>query len=206
VVLLVCLVLWASARGIGLEKKWGDAIGTAHSARLLSHADGTLAGPEKTEIHAFFAKHNRPIPAAEDESADAQSQQIRITRVKWLITVSRPEAGPSLLLKENITYGFWRNLRALKWPALAIALAVLVGDAYGLYRAGSTDPRFAEAIALAVLCGVIILFLALAATRARVIEASLGYARHLFSLRNDPAVVARAEAHPAAQPAAQATP
>lgn len=199
-ILLIGLAFAIASQGVRLERKWGDAIGTPHSARLLSHSDTTLSGTEKAEIYRFFAGHGRPVPSAEEESQDAlKTQECRVARVGWLITVSRPEAGPSLLLKENIAYGFWRNLRALKGPALALASACLILDLYLLSRAGREDPRFPVGVAVAIACVLLILFLVLLVTRKTVIQASLGYAKRLFSLRDDAKVVARAGG--AAEPA-----
>lgn len=191
--LLVALTFLVASQGARLERKWGDAIGKPHSARLLSHSATDFSAAEKAKIHGFFERHGQPIPSAEEEAEDGEgAQESRMVAVGWLITVSRPEAKSTLLLKENIGYGFWRNLRALKWPALAVAFASLALDLYLVARIGRDDPDFARGVAVAVVCALTILFLVVFVTRKAVVQASLAYARRLFALRDEPNVAARA--------------
>lgn len=194
---LVLLALYVASLGGQLEEKWRDDIGTPHSARLLSHRDARLGVQEKKEIREFLASYGRPVPTAEAEDVDGgEAQRTRISRVRWMITISRPEASRSLLLKENIGYGFWRNLRALRPSAMVLAVAILALDAYLLWRAGQSDGRFVPGVALAVGCVLLALFHFLAVRRARVIRASRAYADRLFALRDDPEVIKLAQASP----------
>jgi hypothetical protein len=201
---LVLLALYVASLGDQLEENWRDDIGTPHSARLLSHRDTRLGAQEKEDIHRFLANHGRPVPTAEAEDADdGESQKTRISRVKWMITISRPEAGRSLLLKQNIGYGFWRNLRALRPFAIGLAATILAFDAYLLWRTSQSDGRFVPGVALATGCILLAAFHFSAVRRTRVIRASQAYADRLFALRDDPEVIKLARASP--PPAALAT-
>lgn len=192
------LVLAVGRMGERVEEKWGELVGRAHSARLLSHADARLSPARKRLVHDFLARHGRGLPDADAErAADAAAQDHRVEAVGWLNEISRKEAASSLLLNANIAYGFWRNMYALKPAALALLAAVLAADAWLMLRWGGADPRFAAGIVLAGFCAAAGLAWLLLVRRQAVAEASLAFAKRLFAQVDNPAVVAAAGAESA---------
>lgn len=178
----------ARNRGRQLERRWGDAIGRRHSARLLAHADHGLSALRKQRVGAFLAEHHEPLPMPEEETQDAVgTDERRLEAVRWLLEVTRDDAGKSLLLQENIAYGFWRNLAGLRPFAIAICLAVLALEAAMAASIGFGDRRI-PAILLAIFCGAYLVGWLVVVRRKVVEEASLAFAERLFAQVDNPAL------------------
>lgn len=119
------------ARGRGkmleesLVKKWGGMPTTI----ALRHRDKFLDSVSKQRYHtAITTKLGIAMPTAEDESADhAKADDIYIGATKRLRELTR--SNKQLLLKENIAYGFHRNMLAMKSVGI---LSCLLGILYGL--------------------------------------------------------------------------
>jgi hypothetical protein len=132
--LSACGVIYALSnvvRGLGKAKeeqlvtKWGGMPTTI----MLRHRDTTLESPTRALYHQLIAaKLNQQLPtaaaelenpAAADDAYKAAARQLReLTRGKQY----------SLLLKENIAYGFHRNMygaRVLGWTTST--LGILIG-------------------------------------------------------------------------------
>lgn len=132
----------ARGRGKKLEeilvKKWGGMPTTI----ALRHRDRFLDGVSKHRYHAAItAKLGIAIPTAEEESANPdKADDIYVGATKRLRELTR--SNKQLLLKENIAYGFHRNMLAMK--AVGI-LSCLLGILYGLLIAKVlqvTTPHF----------------------------------------------------------------
>lgn len=122
------LVHLARDAGRKVEKRLGNRVGREHSARLLSHADDTLPRQTKERMHAFIEREGRlNVPSATDEQTapDVAADDL-LAGVTWLLEATRPTAKDTLIYQENIAYGFRRNARGLRTPALVIAFAALV--------------------------------------------------------------------------------
>ncbi len=119
------------ARGRGkmleesLVKKWGGMPTTI----ALRHRDKFLDSVSKQRYHsAITAKLGIIIPAVEEESADYdKADDIYMGATKRLRELTR--SNKQLLLKENIAYGFHRNMLAMKPVGI---LSCLLGILYGL--------------------------------------------------------------------------
>ncbi|WP_297925879.1 hypothetical protein [Metallibacterium sp.] len=127
---LYALASVARGRGKKLEealvKEWGGMPTTI----ALRHRDSTaLDSVSKRRYHeAFSSKLGIGMPTAEEEAADpARADDVYIGATKRLRELTR--GGRNLLLKENIAYGFHRNMLAMK--PLGVVACVL-GLAYGL--------------------------------------------------------------------------
>lgn len=140
-------VLASIARGRGkmleetLIKKWGGMPTTI----ALRHRDKFLDNISKQRYHtAITAKLGIVMPTAEEELADqdkADDTYIGATRRLRELTRSNKQ----LLLKENIAYGFHRNMLAMKPVGI---LSCLLGTFYGLLIAKIlrvTPPHFSPA-------------------------------------------------------------
>lgn len=135
------------ARGRGkmleetLVKKWGG-MPTTIAPR---HRDQFLDSVSKQRYHtAITAKLGIAIPTAEEESADHdKADDIYIGATKRLRELTR--SNKQLLLKENIAYGFHRNMLAMKPVGI---LSCLLGILYGLLISKVlqiTPPHFSPA-------------------------------------------------------------
>lgn len=91
----------------------------------LRHRDPNLTPQTKVRYHDYLGK-NVPgitLPTAEQENEDpASADQVYLSAVGWLKEHRRGKQY-SLVLDENIQYGFRRNIRGMK--PLAIILSVI---------------------------------------------------------------------------------
>jgi len=182
----------ARRRGLALEKAWGDAIGRRHSARLLKHDDDTIRGTIKQRIVDLVREFGPGFPSPAEEAADPDtSRDRRIDAVEWLLEVTRADAQASLLLAENIAYGFWRNLRGLKPIGLIVAFAALGIDASLLFGGNADGDTRTYAMAAGGYCLLAILVWLFQVTRRQVEQSSLIYAQRLFAQADNPALRAR---------------
>jgi hypothetical protein len=172
----------ARERGRSLEKRWRGIIGREHTAILLSHANTALAAPTKHRYHAFLASKGLGLPTAAEERLNrAKAHELYRSAGEWLLEYTRPKAPTSLLLDENISYGFRRNLMGLKPVALSILALAVVGNALLTYLAGPVSTMFWPGIALevgllAAACAWIWMI-----NKAFVVDASLAYAQRLLA-------------------------
>lgn len=127
---LYLLASIARGRGMKLEetlvKEWGGMLTTI----ALRHRDNSsLDSITKRRYHdAIASMLGIPIPTAEEEAADpARADDIYVGATRRLRELTRGDK--SLLLKENIAYGFHRNMLAMK--PVGVATCIL-GLTYGL--------------------------------------------------------------------------
>lgn len=108
-----------------LVKKWGGMPTTI----ALRHRDKFLDGVSKQRYHtAITAKLGITMPTAEEESASPdKADDIYVGAAKRLRELTR--SNKQLLLKENIAYGFHRNMLAMKPVGI---VSCLLGILYGL--------------------------------------------------------------------------
>ena len=150
------------ARGLGkkleetLVREWGGMPTTI----ALRHRETALDGVSKRRYHeAISSKLGIAMPTAEEEAADPiKADDIYVGATRRLRELTRGDK--SLLLKENIAYGFHRNMLALKPLGIAVSL---FGLGYGLVIAKVvqlapfafepsklTDPGLAAALTIVV--------------------------------------------------------
>lgn len=119
----------ARGRGKKLEDilvaKWGGMPTTI----ALRHRDKFLDGVSKQRYHAAItAKLGIAMPSAEEESANPnKADDIYVGAIKRLRELTR--SNKQLLLKENIAYGFHRNMLAMKPVGI---VSCILGILYGL--------------------------------------------------------------------------
>jgi hypothetical protein len=130
-------------RGRALEQGWGDRVGRRHSARLLSSADRTLSAAQKKRIADWIARHGPGLPSVDEERRDPRSaEDRRLAAVAWMLEATRGDAATSMLLAENVSYGFWRNMRGLRPIGIAVTLLVMDGKHHPAVAVGIQDGRF----------------------------------------------------------------
>ncbi|WP_186092478.1 hypothetical protein [Burkholderia gladioli] len=126
--------LASGARGLGkrleerLVKKWGGMPTTI----ILRHRDTHLDDYTKSRYHKIISeKLQTTLPNAEDEQRDQVSaDQIYSGVTRHLRELTRGKKY-ALLLKENIAYGFHRNMLAMKPVGLATSV---IGIFFGLLQ------------------------------------------------------------------------
>lgn len=104
---------------------------------MLRHSDSTLDPLTKAKVHqALVRGSGHPLPSANDEVADlAAADSVYTAAVNWLREHYRkPDTAP-VAFEENVSYGFRRNLRGLRWIGLLLSLALLAGSTWKLRAA-----------------------------------------------------------------------
>jgi hypothetical protein len=119
----------ARGRGKKLEEKLVKRWGGMPTTIALRHRDSSLDSVSKQRYHAAItAKLEIATPTALEENADpAKADDIYIGATRQLRELTR--SNKQLLLKENIAYGFHRNMVAMKPVGI---LSCVLGFVYGL--------------------------------------------------------------------------
>jgi len=129
-VLLMVFADVARRRGKLAEPRLIDRMGGLPSITMLRHRDQTFDAQTKTRMHeALAARLGEPPPTIEQEQADPPAADGFYTRGgTWLRENTRDKKKFDILFNENVTYGYRRNLFALKWPALALNVIIVAGS------------------------------------------------------------------------------
>jgi hypothetical protein len=183
-VLLMVFADVARRRGKAIEPRLIEQMGGLPSITMLRHADTTFDAATKARMHAFLAARLGEVaPTPEQELADLAAADRFYTRAgNWLRENTRNQKKFDILFNENVTYGYRRNLFALKWPALVLNVLIVVGCAAYLWtQLGPLDlvPVFVIAFLHAA-------YLAIFSTQAAVEEAARTYARQLLLSTESP--------------------
>ena len=186
---VTCGVLFALTRlarkaGQNVEHRLGNRIGRLHTADLISLADNRLPKTMKATCRSYIETHStRSLSSLADEASDPNTaQEDRLLAVRWLLEHTRHRAEATLLMNENISYGFARNLLGLKPLGIAITSLVVLGSGFFLYDIETGTTPF---VLGALLCGTALIGLLVwifLVTEISVVKASQLYAEKLFSL------------------------
>jgi hypothetical protein len=154
-------------------------------------ADDTYDPDSKAEFHAFIAeKLGRPSPTADEERADPAVADTYYARgATWLRENTRDTKRFDILFKENIAYGFRRNLLGLKLPGLllnALIVSVCLGIFWHRWPVDLSTPFDAKLLAVVVIAVLHATYLALFVTDTAVVEAARTYARQLLLSTQSP--------------------
>lgn len=87
------------------------------SVTMLRHRDDTLDAPTKERYCRFLNNSidQLELPSAESEQQDPASADAKYSSAsKWLLERTRDRSKFDMLFRENIDYGFRRNMRGLK--------------------------------------------------------------------------------------------
>lgn len=137
VAIIAGVLFWLAGKsrdaGKAVEKrlvtKWGDM----PSVTLLRHRDPGLDRYTKQRYHQAaecLAGINLPNSSEEEKDpVDADERYRAVTSA--LLSRTRDTNEYALLFKENVNYGFWRNLRGLKPVALFLAVLIF---AFGVWH------------------------------------------------------------------------
>lgn len=96
------------------------------TTRILRHNDDSLPSEVKARYHQHLAtKLGSALPTAAEETADPAAADARYqSAIYWLMEQCR---GPAhfLILNENVSYGFRRNLIGLKPAGILVCIAAI---------------------------------------------------------------------------------
>ena len=184
-VLLFALADLARREGKRLEPRLFEQWGGKPSIVMLRYADSRLDAGTKAQYHKFLAtKINAVAPSPTDEKkrlADCDAFYDRCGT--WLRENTRDTKKYKILFEENVTYGFRRNLFALKYAALAIDAIIIVGCTVGLWPSipfAVVYPKSGKLLFIAAFAIVHAGYISFAATELSVREAAQQYARQLL--------------------------
>ena len=117
-------------RGREVERDAGSTLGNARTARLLRHDDGTLLLSTKETVRRHVRSRygiELPDTVVERQHPD-RARKAYLEAARQLASEARAESGRTLLLDENISYGFRRNLLGIKSTGLAIVTGAFVAS------------------------------------------------------------------------------
>ena len=181
---LVCAVMdYAQLCGDRLDAR----IFAAHGGKTatLRHRDHTVDAKTKAAYHAFFAKVLEvPAPTADDESADPAAADAYYERGRaWLRGHTRDTKTFKILFNANVTYGFRRNLLALKGQALVLSglVALVCGGLLWQHAPATGDDDFTLRVflVLGIAAGQAV-YMLFAVKASNVVDASERYGHELL--------------------------
>ncbi len=182
----------ARDRGKTLEPELFRSWGGKPTVQLLRHSDLRIDAVTKQRYHAALSGAMQiNFPTVEAETREpASADAVYESATKWLLERTRDTRRFPLLFKENISYGFRRNMLGVKPYGASIAIASLV---WALAESGvaisgaisSTPGRLetmspSQAVSLAGTALLTLMWFA-GATQARVKIVAFAYAERLLA-------------------------
>jgi hypothetical protein len=163
------------------ESRLGNRVGRARSAVLVSHSDTQVASDTKIRYHKYLADHGVKVPDRELELKDpAAAYQAFRSAVDWLLEHTRKNAAASMLLDENIAYGFRRNLLGLKPTAIILIILAIAANAYLIATKADQNRMLAAGVVELILILALIAWFYVVRP-AFVEDASLAYAQRFLA-------------------------
>jgi hypothetical protein len=182
--LAVLLMVFSDvARRLGrkIEPRLFAKMGGIPTITMQRHRDDTLDSDTKLRLHLFIAsKLQETAPSQTDEQYDtAKADSFYERGATWLRENTRNTKKFALLFNENITYGYRRNLFALKWFAIALNVSITIGCAIATYLQipQKTGIDLSPVYVIAALHAA---YLLLFSTEKGVVEAARLYGRQLL--------------------------
>ncbi|MDE0553922.1 MAG: hypothetical protein OXI24_06895 [Candidatus Poribacteria bacterium] len=183
---VVFLAHVARARGRKVQRRLFAVWGGKPSNLWLSHSNQRLDATTKGRYHDILASHINgwTAPSLEEESKDKQrAQEAYESAVRWLREKTRDRQRYSLVFKENVSYGFRRNLYGIKPLGICLALLSVAGNTWALYFQSWNGTTAATTQGLAsLILNLLFLFSWVAVVRAQWVKDSAdAYARALLA-------------------------
>lgn len=117
----------ARDKGKRLEAKLYEEWGGMPSATMLRYKDKSIPAPAKIKYHNVLAKKTKidaPTELYENDNPK-QADEIYTAWSDFLRGMARNEKKYPLVFKENVNYGFRRNLFGIKWFCIFSALIAI---------------------------------------------------------------------------------
>jgi hypothetical protein len=186
-----CGTMWflasvARTRGRAVEAALVEEWGGLPTTCMLRHRDALLDAHTKRRYHAFLAGQvaGLRLPSAEQEGTDhAAADAAYRSGVKWLLEFTRDATRFPMVLAENTSYGFRRNLYGAKPLGVGLCLASVAVLAFDIVDAHPRTIRDVPGppLLLGVLLAVALSCWTFFVTKASVLDASRAYARALLA-------------------------
>lgn len=181
----------ARRRGKAIEPKLIERMGGLPTTTTLRHRDDTYDDDTRAGFHAFIAaKLGKPAPTASEEAADPAAADSYYARGStWLRENTRDAKKFDILLNENISYGFRRNLLGLKLPGFvlnALIVAICLAIFWRRWPVDLSNTFDAKLLAVVVIAVLHAIYLAVFVTEAGVFEGARTYARQLLLCTQSP--------------------
>lgn len=186
IVLAVSALLTQLARDQGkrrekeLFKRWGGR----PSDRALSYsgrvfAESTLARWHK-KLMLFDDNLRLPDSAASEKADQKAAKTAYAAATDILVAKTRDKATYSLLFKENVNYGFRRNLWGMKSAGIGTAVVGLLASvSKGVFEWSTDQPVSLVPVVAGVLCAALFVVWIARVTPSWIKIAADGYAKHL---------------------------
>ncbi len=115
-------------KGQRIEKRLFQKWDGAPTTRFLRHRDSTFDQHTKVRYQNFLGRAiEKEMPTENREiSNPEESDALYESGVRWLRKYTQDKNSYPLVFKENVAYGFSRNLLGLKATGIVIAVAVLI--------------------------------------------------------------------------------
>lgn len=137
--ILFWLSVFSRSRGKLVEARLLKVWGGWPTTLWLRHCDDHLPAPTKQRYHLALMRRisNLRLPSAAEEGANPQAaDESYRSATEWLKEYARGKEFP-LVLKENIEYGFRRNMRGMRPFALGACAVAFVASASAIvYQLG----------------------------------------------------------------------
>lgn len=153
------LAILARNSGKALEKGLWNSWGGAPTTQMLRHA-GPANPVMRERWHKSLSKLvAKPFPTgAEERASAAEADHLYEAGVKLLINKTRDQKKFPLVYKENVQYGYCRNLFAMKPTGLAVALIACALSCLSGYRHFHSENPLLAPWACSAICAAFILW------------------------------------------------
>lgn len=125
-------------RGKIKEVELNKYFGGKPSTQLLRHSNNYLDKNTKSRYHEMLSQiiPNIHLPSYQEEQNDStDADQVYESCAKYLISKTRDTKKYNLLFKENINYGFRRNLWGMKsWALLIVFISIVIHTFYATQK------------------------------------------------------------------------
>jgi hypothetical protein len=121
---LFWLARWARTAGIAVQNKAWEPWRGSPTIRYLRYRESKLDPITIERFHGVLAAGiGKTFPTAAEEAADPEgADNLYRSGVKWLMEQTREPKKYAHLLKENIAYGFHRNMLGVKPVGIALSV------------------------------------------------------------------------------------
>jgi len=132
------------------------------SVGIFRHRDARVDAITKARYHEKLSKlvAGAKAPSVADEDSDpVAADAVYLAWSTFVRTHARDAKKFALLLKENISYGYRRNLLGLRPLGIGIALVSMVMSGFHLYRLRESGGEVNASIAIALVFAIVMLCL-----------------------------------------------
>lgn len=189
--LAVVFAHFVRTRGLAVQTRLVEKWGGMPTTLWLRHADLNLETETKSRYHQFLQRNVpdwTPPTTSEEMTDPAEADKQYRSAVDWLRAYTRDTNKFPLVLAENISYGFRRNVLGLKPVAIILATASTIFPIVQLYDVPIdivVSDRFVE-LAVACVLFLTLLWWIIFVTDSWVRQAGDAYARALLSACDAP--------------------